>query len=267
LSALVVLGLATMLLAAPRAGGEPAAGTDATSAAGRSTSEQVTDTNLLEQGRRLYLMNCASCHGAGAEGSDFAPSLRDAGAAANDFFMRTGRMPPGQLGVPSWGQRPQLSDEAITAIVAYTSTLGDGPAIPTVVADLGDVQRGWQLYINNCAACHGSTGDGGGIGGGVIAPPLHGADTLTVAEAMVVGPGPMPRFPFAQEDINAVAAYVEHLRTQPSPGGVARPGGPVPEGLIAALLGVGGLLVIVRWIARRAEFEPQQEALGDEDQG
>jgi ubiquinol-cytochrome c reductase cytochrome c subunit len=168
-------------------------------------------------------------------------------------------MPPGRLGVPTWDQQPQLSEAQIQAIVAYASSFGEGPQIPQVVAELGDIQRGWRLYINNCAACHGATGGGGGIGGGVIAPPLHAADPLIVAEAMVVGPGPMPRFIFPDDDVNAIAAYVEFLRAEAAPGGIDLAGGPVPEGAIAALLGVGLLVLIVRWIARRAEFEPAPE--------
>lgn len=219
--------------------------------------DQVDDANMLEQGRELYLTTCASCHGQTGEGSDYAPDIRNAGPAGNDFFLRTGRMPLAELGTAPWEQEPQLSEEQIEALVAYASTLGEGPQIPTVVAELGDVQRGWELYINNCAACHGAGGGGGGIGGGVVAPPLSRADPLTVAEAMLIGPGAMPHFAFREEDVNAIAAYVERLRAEPSPGGVPLAGlGPVPEGFIAALFGVGSLLLIARWIARRAEFEP-----------
>lgn len=214
----------------------------------------------VDDGRLLYLQTCASCHGAAGEGTEYAPSITGSGAAGNDFYMRTGRMPLGRLGSPQWDQPPQLSEEQIDAIVAYTSTLGAGPAIPEVVADLGNLQRGWQLYVNNCAACHGATGSGGGIGGGIVAPGLGRAEPLTVAEAMIVGPGAMPVFAFAQDDVNAVAAYVEHLRAEPSPGGIPLGGaGPVPEGFIAGLVGVGLLLVVVRWIGRRAEGVPTEE--------
>jgi ubiquinol-cytochrome c reductase cytochrome c subunit len=221
------------------------------------TQQQVSDADLIAEGRRLYLQSCASCHGPTGAGTSVAPSLENAGPATNDFYLRTGRMPLGRLGTPSWEQEPQLSDELIEALVAYTSTLGEGPEIPQVVADTGDLQRGWELYINNCAACHGATGAGGGIGAGVIAPGLSRADPLIVGEAMLVGPGAMPRFDFPEEDVNAVAAYVQYLHSEPSPGGIpVAGGGPVPEGLVAGVVGVGLLVLVVRWIARRAEFEP-----------
>ncbi len=255
IAALIALGAVVLFFI-------PASAADRTRSADQATdtSAQVTDTNMLEQGRRLYLMTCASCHGPSGQGTDFAPSLLNVGAAANDFYMRTGRMPLSRLGVPTWEQEPQLTEQQIEAIVAYASTFGEGPEIPQVVADLGDLQRGWRLYINNCAACHGATGGGGGIGGGVVAPSLRRADPLIVAEAMIVGPGAMPRFDFPEEDVNSIAAYVDHLRSEPSPGGLPVAGaGPVPEGLIAGLVGVGLLLLVIRWIARRPEFEPEFE--------
>ena len=44
-------------------------------------------------GRDLFLTSCASCHGAEGAGTDLGPSLEDAGAAAADFQLSTGRMP------------------------------------------------------------------------------------------------------------------------------------------------------------------------------
>lgn len=240
LVALVALGVAGLSFAAPPA---PAATEPAPAV--------VSDAEVAD-GRLLYLESCASCHGASGEGSEYGPSLRNSGPATVDFYVRTGRMPLGRVGTPSWEGEPQFTEEQIRALVEFTSTLGEGPPIPQVVADLGSLQRGWQLYINNCAACHGATGSGGGIGGGVIAPGLGRAEPLIVAEAMIVGPGAMPVFNFPPDDVNAVAAYVQHLRAEPAPGGLSLGGaGPVPEGFVAGLVGVGLLVVVVRWIGRR----------------
>lgn len=254
--ALVVLAITFVLFVAERApAATPGTSPATTAAAGTpaATPAQVTSAEIAD-GRRLYVQTCASCHGTNGEGTQYAPGIQNAGAATNDFYLRTGRMPLGRLGTPPWEQDPELSEEQIRALVAYASTLGEGPAIPQVVADLGNLQRGWQLYINNCAACHGATGGGGGIGGGVVAPDMGRADPLIVAEAMLVGPGAMPRFVFPQEDVNAIAAYVQHLRAEPAPGGIPLGGaGPVPEGFIAGLFGVGLLVVVARWIGRRRE--------------
>jgi ubiquinol-cytochrome c reductase cytochrome c subunit len=211
---------------------------------------QVSST-AVEDGRLLYIQNCASCHGNAGEGSSIAPPLASSGPAALDFYMRTGRMPLAKPGTPSWQQPPQLSADQVAAIVEYASSFSDGPQIP-VVASSQDLSRGWELYVNNCAACHGAAADGGSVGAGVTAPALHDRDATTIAEAMLVGPGAMPRFAFPQEDQDAIVAYVHSLDTPPAPGGFPLSGsGPVVEGAIAAILGVAALIFITKWVARR----------------
>src|SRR4029453_2999035 len=56
---------------------------------------------LAADGAALYLNSCSACHGPNGEGTTGGPPLKDAGAAAADFYLRTGRMP---LGSPE--QRP-----------------------------------------------------------------------------------------------------------------------------------------------------------------
>ena len=255
IAALVVLGAAAgVLVFGSRSTSSATHAVSAGSAFGQVTSAQVDD------GQRLYVNSCASCHGTAGEGTAVGPDIRSVGAAGIDFVLRTGRMPLGDPDAPDWDQQPQFTEEQIAALVAYTSAFVSGPEIPDVVADPADLHRGWELYVNNCAACHGATGGGGAIGGGFVAPGLGRSDPLIVAEAVTVGPGVMPHFRFNQADLNALAGYVQHLRNQPSPGGLPIAGaGPVPEGLIAALIGVAGMVLLVKWIARRAEFEPRDE--------
>ncbi len=51
------------------------------------------------EGESLFREECASCHGFAGEGVDgLGPDLRGAGAAAADFYLRTGRMPLARLG-------------------------------------------------------------------------------------------------------------------------------------------------------------------------
>jgi len=222
------------------------------------TSAPTVGDTAVNDGRLLYIQNCAACHGAHGEGSPVAPALTDDGPAALDFYMRTGRMPLARLGTPSQDQTPNLTPAQIAAITVYTSGFSHGPQIPTVVADTSAVGRGWYLYINNCAACHGAAGAGGSVGAGVTAPALSRADALTVAEAMLIGPGAMPRFSFAPHDVNAIAGYVAHLQTEPPAGGVPVSGaGPVPEGLIAAVAGLAVLVVITKWIGRPIERDAE----------
>ena len=116
----------------------------------------------------------------------------------------------------------------------------------------GDLHRGWELYTANCAACHGSSGSGNAVGGGFAAANLHASEPLDIAEAMVVGPGVMPRFSFDQRDQDAIVAYVLFLRDSPSPGGVPLGGfGPVSEGFVAVVIGLSLFVALARWVGRR----------------
>jgi ubiquinol-cytochrome c reductase cytochrome c subunit len=47
----------------------------------------------IEYGKKLFLSNCASCHGKNAEGTANGPSLIGVGAASVDFQVSTGRKP------------------------------------------------------------------------------------------------------------------------------------------------------------------------------
>jgi len=60
---------------------------------GSSTGEPP-ESELERAGRRLFVDNCASCHGQFARGiPGLAPSLHGVGAQSADFNLRTGRMP------------------------------------------------------------------------------------------------------------------------------------------------------------------------------
>ncbi|HEY7589805.1 MAG TPA: c-type cytochrome [Candidatus Limnocylindrales bacterium] len=205
----------------------------------------------------LYLQNCASCHGRQGEGTAAGPSLIGVGEASVDFYLRTGRMPLGAPNQQPSRGRPVFDDEQIRALVEYVGAWGDGPAIPRV-GQSTDIGRGWKLYSANCAACHAATGAGNAVGGGFVAVGLGQASELDIAEAMIVGPGVMPRFTFEDGDRDAIIAYVRYLRSQPAPGGAPIGGfGPVAEGFVAVVIGLTGLVAIARFVGRRShEGEP-----------
>jgi ubiquinol-cytochrome c reductase cytochrome c subunit len=204
---------------------------------------------LVQQGRELYLTGCASCHGGNGEGTDRAPSVVNAGAASASFYLTTGRMPAAQ-GVPFQPPRkqPAYPPEQIDALVAYVASLGTGPPIPVVDVANADVSQGGVLYRANCAACHQSAGAGGALSYGNAAPPLRAATAEQVVEAMRIGPGEMPVFneaTFSDAQADDISAYVQYLRNPDNRGGAALGGnGPVPEGLVALIAGLGGLVFI-----------------------
>jgi ubiquinol-cytochrome c reductase cytochrome c subunit len=235
------------VLAFALAGGTSAAGESPGTATGAAGGTTVA-AQPAGQGRELYLQSCASCHGPDGRGTKDGPDITSAGAAGADFMLSTGRMPLSGPGQPSYRQQPAFDDPEIKALVGYVSSLGSGPQIPQVTSS-ADLHRGLELYVQNCAACHGVAGAGGAIGGGYVAPSLDRATPTQIAEAMIIGPGAMPVFAYSEKDRDAIVAYVGSLRSAPAPGGLSLAGlGPVPEGFVAVVIGVGLLILIVRRI-------------------
>jgi ubiquinol-cytochrome c reductase cytochrome c subunit len=235
-----------------------------TAAAGGSTTAQS------DLGAELYAAQCASCHGSdgtGVEGR--GPPLIDEGPAAVDFVLRTGRMPMAQPHMQAKRRPVRYSEEEIVALVEYAGAFGNGPAIPVVDPAAGDLAEGAQLYQLNCAACHVASGAGAAIGGGQEAPALTHSTPTQVAEAILVGPGAMPRFAtFDEHEINSVARYIGALQGQEVTAATDLGGaGPVPEGLAAWLLGLIPLIAFSRWIGtphegRDAPVSPSEPAEG-----
>src|SRR5215218_5619385 len=203
------------------------------------------------RGQALYQQSCASCHGQQGQGTQRGPSLVGVGAASADFYLSTGRMPiTDEQRNPSRG-RPAFGRADIDALVAYVASLGPGPAVPAVDPAAGRLAEGERLYQETCAACHSATGTGGALTSGQVAPSLAKATPVQVAEAVRVGPGAMPRFPSqAMNDpqVDSVAAYVGRLQEGGNRGGwdLGRIG-PVTEGLVAWVVGLG----LVLWVVRR----------------
>lgn len=204
-------------------------------------------------GAQRYALHCASCHGTAGEGTDDGIPLRGIGAAAVDFVLATGRMPLADPANPMVRRPAIWSRREIDDLVAFVVSLGPGgPPVPTVRPEDGDLARGEQIYAGNCAPCHGGAAQGAAVGEGADAPDLYQATPLEIAEAVRVGPDPMPRFDpgiINQQDLNSLVRYVLFLRHPPDPGGLSLGHiGPVAEGFIAWAVGFAALAVIIRLI-------------------
>jgi ubiquinol-cytochrome c reductase cytochrome c subunit len=218
----------------------------------------------IEAGKSLFQANCSSCHGLEAQGTSQAPSLIGAGAAAVYFQMSTGRMPAKEVGAENERKPVTFTPQQIEDIAGYVASLGGGPEIPTaeqVSTEGADTALGSQLFSANCAQCHGFAGAGGALTYGKDAPPLTESTPTQIYTAMLTGPEAMPVFsdgalpPQAKRDI---IAYITQTRVEPNPGGFSLGRtGPVTEGLVIFLGGLGFLVVISMWItARRRDPRP-----------
>lgn len=212
-------------------------------------SRAQTDQEAL--GQRLYESGCITCHGVDGGGTDLGPSLGGVGAASVHFFLSSGRMPLANPGDQPQRQPAAYTDDEIAAIVAYLLPVVDGgPEIPSVDIAGAELARGAQIFLNDCAACHGAGASGDSIGGGQIAPSLSEPTSLQIVEAIRVGPGLMPRWSEGQmppDDAGAVAAYLVWLRDNADDGGIALGRvGAVAEGLIAVVIGLGLILLVIR---------------------
>lgn len=218
----------------------------------RATNAVLQD-DPVAAGKALFRTACASCHGDAGEGTPEGPTLIGVGAASADFQLRTGRMPfAGPPGSQAVRKEPAFDDEQIDDLVAFVASLGEGPDIPEPAIDDALLSAGQKIFIGSCAPCHGATISGGAVGGGALAPPLTAATPVQVQEAMLTGPGQMPLFRLPQRDLDAVATYVDYLQRADHPGGFSIGGiGPVPEGLVAWVVGAGLMFCIVYLIGRR----------------
>lgn len=231
--------------------------------------EETASQSTVDQGRALFLVGCASCHGKNGEGittqrgTQLGPPLAGVGAAAVDFQVSTGRMPLARPGVQAPRKDVLYSPEEIEALAAYVASLGPGPSIPdqeaydplAIPEDEREeaIVRGGEFFRTNCTACHNFAGSGGALPGGKYAPTLMGVEDKHIYEAMLTGPQQMPVFSdkvLKPEEKREVIAYLKSLEENPDFGGAAMGAyGPVSEGLFAWIVGIGSLVGFAVWIA------------------
>jgi ubiquinol-cytochrome c reductase cytochrome c subunit len=217
------------------------------------TSESAAEA----AGRELYQRSCITCHGANLEGvPERGPSLIGVGEASVYFQVHTGRMPLARQEAQAQEKPPVFSDEEIDQLMAYVQANGGGPTLPSGDLRDGDLAEGGELFRLNCASCHNFVGEGGALSSGKIAPSLKNADDLTIYTAMLTGPENMPVFGDNQltpDEKRAVINYVQTIKQQADPGGagIGRIG-PVSEGLVIWVVGIGALLFGIFWMGSKA---------------
>ncbi|MFD0857591.1 cytochrome-c oxidase, cbb3-type subunit III [Roseovarius aquimarinus] len=170
----------------------------------------------ISAGASVFANNCSQCHGAGAAGVQAAgyPNLLDDdwlwGGTLTDiaYTVRHGIRNEDDPDA-RWSQMPAFGDllekdeiAALTAHVRSYSGLAEGS------------EEGEQLYLDNCASCHGDNGMGMremGAPNLTDAIWLYGGTEEAVTETITHSRfGVMPPWGerLGEEDVRAVAAYV-----------------------------------------------------------
>ena len=174
-------------------------------------AELAKDVQAIGIGERLFVNNCAQCHGSDARGSKGFPNLTDGdwlGGSGAEYIGktitagRTGMMPPMAAAVGT-------ADD-VKNVANYVLSLS-GAAHNNIAAELG------KTKFASCGACHGADGKGiQALGAPNLTDKiwLHGGGEAAVI-AMVNGGknNVMPAFEkrLSPEQIHVLAAYVWSL--------------------------------------------------------
>lgn len=174
--------------------------------------ELVKNQEALKVGGRLFLQNCAQCHGSDARGSKGFPNLTDGDwlyggelATIKTTIMagRHGMMPP-KGGLP-------IEDSEIAGLAEYVVKLSDREHDEKLAA------QGQGSFMKGCFACHGMDAKGNKFMG---APNLtddvwlYGGSRGMIEETIKHGrAGVMPAWKdvLGEEKVHVITAYVYSL--------------------------------------------------------
>ncbi|NBD19871.1 cytochrome-c oxidase, cbb3-type subunit III [Aquabacterium fontiphilum] len=177
--------------------------------AGKSHEELASDPAAMAIGQRLFLNNCAACHGSDAKGSKSFPNLTDGdwlhGGSPEKIVEtiaqgRQGQMPPLAAAVGS--------PEEVRQVAHHVLSLSGSGHNPVLAA------QGREKFKAVCAACHGADGKGNqAIGAPNLTDKiwLHGWGEEAIVRAINNGivnvmPAQSPRL--SDDQIKVVASYV-----------------------------------------------------------
>ena len=214
----------------------------------------------IAEGKNIFLKGCSSCHGLNLEGSAIAPSLVGVGAASVDFQVGTGRMPVADLSQQIARKEPVYNEEQTAALAAYVASTSLGPEIPNEsmlnYERDGNTAEGGTLFRTNCAMCHNFAGQGGALTQGKYAPTIMGVEAKYIYEAMITGPQAMPVFgekAITPEEKLSIIKWIKYTESEKAVGGASLGKvGPVTEGLVAWVLGIGLLIGIAVWLTTKS---------------
>ncbi|NGM87765.1 cytochrome-c oxidase, cbb3-type subunit III [Parapusillimonas sp. SGNA-6] len=184
---------------------------------GKMPIDQVAhDAEARQIGQRLFLNNCAQCHGSDARGSGNFPNLTDGDwlyGGAPEQIMQT--ITKGRHGImPPW--KAQIKPSEAADIAQYVRSLSGLASDPLRVVP---GKRGFDTF---CVACHGVEGKGNQAMG---APNLtdnvwlYGSSEASIVETILNGRQnhmPAQEGILTEEQIRMLTAWVWGLSNQPA---------------------------------------------------
>ncbi|MDY0309956.1 MAG: cytochrome-c oxidase, cbb3-type subunit III [Castellaniella sp.] len=166
------------------------------------------DAQAQDIGQRLFLNNCAQCHGSDAKGSRGFPNLTDGDwlyGGAPEQILQT--ITEGRHGVmPAWGAA--IKPDEASAIAQYVRSFS-GLAHDPLRINAG--KRGFETY---CVACHGIDGTGNqALGAPNLTDDvwLYGSSEATIVETILNGRDnqmPAQKQNLTPEQIRLLAGWV-----------------------------------------------------------
>lgn len=162
---------------------------------------------VAESGRRLFGDNCAACHGAEGKGGPGFPDLtaqRWHWGGEPETIEETLRVginsthPDTRLGqMTAFGRLGALSRADIAAVVSFIRSKAEGIGAAEPRDDQG-IERGAEVYAENCVSCHGAEARGDHEFGApdlLDANWLYGGDRTHLTQTLVNGrAGHMPHW-------------------------------------------------------------------------
>jgi cytochrome c oxidase cbb3-type subunit 2/cytochrome c oxidase cbb3-type subunit I/II len=177
----------------------------------------------IKRGAEVFKQNCTGCHGSAGKGEGWIAAVllrKPKDLSATRFSLRalSDALWNGKPGttMPSWRALPETN---LTALAAYVQSLC--PPVNTgaqVSSEL--LKQGDRIFQQNCAACHGASGEGNGPASATLSPSPANFKLkqpnpnylLQVLSEGVPGTG-MPAWnqQLSESDRNALASFVRSL--------------------------------------------------------